>query len=81
MATSREEAARFLNISVGSLNRARRVREVGVPELVAAFESGSVSVTAAAIVATLPVEEQHRLVANGAERLRDDGNVDDALTI
>ena len=65
-AASQIESARLVGVSRRLLQGARRVREKGVPELVAAVQSGAVSVTAAAEVAVLPVEEQRLLVAGGA---------------
>lgn len=50
-AASQESAAQLVNVSRRLVQRARRVREKGVPELVAAVQSGEVSVTAAAEVA------------------------------
>ena len=59
------EAATMLNVSERAVERARKVQEVGVPALVAAVETGVVSVSAAAEVAKLPVEEVQALVDKG----------------
>lgn len=60
---SQTVAAEMLNVSERSVRTARTVQEQGVPELVAAVESGSLSVHAAADVATLPVTEQLAIIA------------------
>lgn len=65
--TTQESAAEMLNVSVPSLKRAKQVTETGTPELVQAVQSGAVSVSAAADVATLPPEEQTQIVAAGRE--------------
>jgi ParB-like chromosome segregation protein Spo0J len=59
------DAAEMLNVSPRTVETARKVVNDGAPELVAAVESGSVSVSAAADVATLPKEEQVEIVAKG----------------
>jgi N6-adenosine-specific RNA methylase IME4 len=68
-AKSQEEAADLLNVSRRSTQRAREVQEQGTPELVHAVERGEVSVSAAADVATLPVEEQCEIVARGEREI------------
>lgn len=67
---SNAEAAKMLNVSERSVKAARKVREVGVPALVAAVETGVVSVSAAAEVAKLPVEEVEALVEAGPPALK-----------
>lgn len=62
---TQEQAAETLGVSIDSVKRARRVQEVGVPALVAAVETGVVSVSAAAEVAKLPVEEVQALIDKG----------------
>jgi ParB-like chromosome segregation protein Spo0J len=54
------QAARLLNVGERTVQRARKVQENGVPELVAAVERGEVSVSAAAAVAELPKAEQRQ---------------------
>ncbi len=64
-----EEASKLLNVGHASVERARVVREQGAPELVAAVKQGEVSVSAAAVVATQPVEQQRELVARGEKEI------------
>lgn len=59
------QAAQMLNVSERTVQNAKRVQEIGVPALVAAVETGVVSVSAAAEVAKLPVEEVQALVDKG----------------
>lgn len=72
---SQEEAAKMLNVSVPSIKRARAVYTNGDPVLVAAVDRGEVAVSAAAQVATLPVEWQriivdHNEVSDAAKEMR-----------
>lgn len=66
---TQEEAAKLLNVSVASVERASTVIEKGAPELIAAVEAGEVSVSAAADVATLPKQEQVEIVARGEKEI------------
>lgn len=61
----REQAAEQLNVSTRSVADAAKVIEHGTPELAAAVQTGEVSVSAAATVATLPESEQREAVATG----------------
>ena len=69
LSTTQPQAAEMLNVSVPSIKRARDVIAGGSPELVHAVESGSVSVSAAADVATLPKQEQAEIVARGEREI------------
>jgi len=69
MSVSQDEAAALLNVSVASVERASVVVEHGAPELVAAVEAGTVSVSAAANVASLPKDEQVAIVAKGEDEI------------
>lgn len=63
---SQSHAAEMMNVSRKSVQRARVVRERGVPELGAAVEAGSVSLSAAAAVAyNLDKDEQREIVSQG----------------
>lgn len=57
------DAAKTLNVSVDSVQFARRVQEQGAPELIQAVETGKVSVSAAATIAKQDQDTQRRLVA------------------
>ena len=65
-APSQAEAAKKFDVTRTAVQRVRKVRSAGAPELVTAFEKGEVSASAAATVASLPVETQRELVAGGA---------------
>jgi N6-adenosine-specific RNA methylase IME4 len=62
-------ASELLNVGERSVARAREVQDHGVPELIHAVEQGSVSVSAAADVATLPKCEQVGVVARGEREI------------
>lgn len=62
---SREQAAKALNVSPRAVEHASRVLDRGTEELVTAVASGSVSVSAASDIATLPKPEQQEVVARG----------------
>lgn len=55
---SQSDAAEMLHVSTRSVTAATKVREHGAPELVERVTAGEVSVSAAAEVAELPVEDQ-----------------------
>src|SRR6516165_3735205 len=62
-------ASEMLNVGERSVARAREVQEHGAPELIHAVEQGSVSVSAAADIASLPVDEQREIVACGKREI------------
>jgi N6-adenosine-specific RNA methylase IME4 len=68
-AMSQDAAADMLNVGRRSVQRAREVIDQGAPELVRAVETGAVSVSAAADVATLPAAEQSEIVARGEKEI------------
>jgi DNA-binding transcriptional regulator YdaS (Cro superfamily) len=68
IAVSQEQAAEQLNVSVDSVQRARRVREQGVPELATMVESGAVAVSTAAVIAEVEPEEQREVIAAADEK-------------
>lgn len=69
LAISRERAAELLNVSPRSIASAAKVHEKGAPELVTALKQGKVSVSAAADVASLPVQQQKEIVARGEREI------------
>jgi phage N-6-adenine-methyltransferase len=64
-----EKAADKFNMGFQTVARAVAVEKQGAPELVRAVESGAASVSAAAEVASLPVEEQREIVSQGAKAI------------
>lgn len=65
------DAAKLLNVGRSGVQRARRVIEKAAPEIVAAVERGEVAVSAAAVVADLPVEQQRKVIAEGPRAVRE----------
>lgn len=68
--TSREALAKAARISATTISQIEKIQKTAAPELVAAVKSGDISINAAAIVATLPVEEQVAAAAGGKKELR-----------
>ena len=66
---SAAKAGEMLNVSERTVKTAKQVQEHGAPELVTAVESGQVSVSAAADIATLPKPEQVEVVARGEKEI------------
>lgn len=62
------EAAELLNVSERSVANARKVRELGVPELADAVTSRKISVSAAASIAQADEAEQREVIAVDDER-------------
>jgi N6-adenosine-specific RNA methylase IME4/ParB-like chromosome segregation protein Spo0J len=62
-------ASALLNVGERSVARAREVQEHGAPELIHAVEQGAISVTAAADIATQPIQEQREIVARGEREI------------
>lgn len=66
---TQSQAADMLHVSPRLVATAAKVRHEGAPELVEAVQSGRVSVSAAADVATLPRDEQRQIVALGESEI------------
>lgn len=64
---TRKKIAEAVGMSHTTLTKARKVVADGTPELVAAMDSGAVSVNAAAQLVELPPEKQRTVVAGGKE--------------
>lgn len=67
---SQSDVADLLNISVPSVERANRVLEHGVPELIQAVEQGEVKVSLAATLTKLPEDQQKEAISGGIEMVR-----------
>lgn len=59
---SRDDAARAVKVSHGSINSASAVLKDGSPNLINAVDAGSISVSAAADLSNLPKEEQDEVM-------------------
>lgn len=66
---SQPQAAKLLNVSTTSVERAVVIRDKGVPELQSAVDSGKTSVWAAREIANKPQEEQRVIVARGEKAI------------
>ena len=67
---SREAIARAARISSATVSQIEKIQKAAAPELVAAVRSGDVSISAAAVIAELPAEEQAAAAAGGKKELR-----------
>lgn len=64
---SQSQAAEKLKVSERSVTSAAKVKSEGSPELITAVESGTIAVSTAANITTLPKTEQTEAVAGGKE--------------
>jgi hypothetical protein len=64
---SRADAAKLLNVTEKSVERASKIHKKGVPELIKAVEAGAVSPTAAANLADKPKRVQRKVLAQGPQ--------------
>lgn len=67
---SREALAKAARVSSATISQIEKIQKSAAPELVAAVKSGTISINAAATVASLPVEEQVAAVAGGKKELQ-----------
>ena len=67
---SREDIARAARLSSSQVVMIERIQKTAAPEVVAAVKSGTISINAAAAVATLPEEEQVAAALAGKDELR-----------
>ena len=67
---TREDIARAARLSSGQVVMIEKIQKQAAPELVAAVKSGTISINAAAAVATLPAEEQVAAVVAGKDELK-----------
>jgi predicted HTH domain antitoxin len=62
-------SSELLKVGERTVARAREVQEHGALELVHAVEQGKLSVSAAADIAGLPIDEQREIVARGEREI------------
>lgn len=67
---SREDIAKAARLSNSQVQMIERIHKQAAPEVVAAVKSGSLSINAAAAVASLPEDEQKAAASAGAEQLK-----------
>jgi hypothetical protein len=67
---SRKEIAREARISSNQVGMIEKIRKEAAPEVVAAVKAGSLSISAAAAVATLPEDEQRAAATAGDAELK-----------
>ncbi|HEY9208854.1 MAG TPA: plasmid replication/partition related protein, partial [Acidovorax sp.] len=67
---SREAIARAARLSSSQVVMIEKIRKQAAPELVAAVKSGTISLNAAAAVASLPAEEQVAAAIAGKDELK-----------
>ena len=68
--TTGDATAKAARLSSSTLNHIKKIQQTAAPELVAAVKSGSISITAAANVASLPVADQVAAAAGGKKELQ-----------
>lgn len=68
--TSREDIARAARLSSATISQIEKIQKSATPELVEAVRAGTISINAAATVATLPNDEQVLAVAGGKKQLQ-----------
>lgn len=68
--SSREAMAKSARISSNTINQIEKIQKSAAPELVAAVKAGTISINAAATVASLPVDVQVAAVAGGKKELQ-----------
>jgi hypothetical protein len=67
---SREELARLARLSASQVQQIEKIQQQAAPELVAALKAGAISLNAAAVVATLPAEQQAAAALAGKDELK-----------
>jgi hypothetical protein len=70
MALSREDIARAARLSSATIGQIEKIQKTATPELVEAVRSGTISINAAATVASLPEADQLVAVAGGKKQLQ-----------
>ena len=67
---TREALARAARLSAGQVKMIETIQQKAAPEVVEAVKAGELSLNAAAVVASLPVEEQQAVAAEGVDGLK-----------
>jgi hypothetical protein len=67
---TREASARAARVSSNTIHQIEKIQKSAAPELLAALKSGTISINAAASVASLPLEAQVAAVAGGRKELQ-----------
>ncbi|ABM39151.1 ParB N-terminal domain-containing protein [Polaromonas naphthalenivorans] len=67
---TRDAIAKSARISNNTINQIEKIQKSAAPELVAAVKSGTISINAAATVASLPFDAQVAAVAGGKKELQ-----------
>src|SRR5476649_2501628 len=67
---SREDVARAARLSSNTISQIEKIQKTAAPELVEAVRAGTISINAAATVASLPEAEQVAAVAGGKKQLQ-----------
>lgn len=67
---TRDAIAKSARISNNTINQIEKIQKSAAPELVAAVKSGTISINAAASVASLPFDAQVAAVAGGKKELQ-----------
>ena len=67
---SREAIARAARLTAGQVTMIEKIQKQAAPEVVAAVRAGTISLNAAAAVASLPVEEQVAAASAGKDELK-----------
>lgn len=67
---SREDIARAARLSASQVGMIEKIQKQAAPEVVAAVRAGDISLNAAAVVATLPEEEQRAAAIAGKDELK-----------
>ncbi|MBC7454629.1 MAG: hypothetical protein H7335_13165 [Massilia sp.] len=67
---TRDDVAKAARVSSNTISQIERIQKTATPQLVAAVRSGTISINAAATVASLPQAQQNAAVAGGRKELQ-----------
>jgi transcriptional regulator with XRE-family HTH domain len=68
--STREDVAKAARVSSNTISQIERIQRAATPQLVEAVRAGTISINAAATVASLPEEQQRAAVAGGRKELQ-----------